>query len=141
LASAILGWIQGGVDKLTESDLKYTPVERVIRALNKWFDNWTVRGAFAIEAVASRSGGLATNTRENQGSIDAEFSEVATPKKWNDLNQRDVDWILALKKNARGRIEAKYVVSNGTAGNFISRLTKGERPWQDAKKLTEGVTK
>lgn len=139
LASAILGWIQGGVDKLTDAELRYTPIERVIRSLNKWFDNWTIRGAVAIEAVASRSGGNATNTKDNSGIIDAETSEIATPKKWNDLTQRDVDWILTKRKNARGAIQARFQVSNGTAGNWLKDLTNGARPWQDAKKLPKTV--
>lgn len=133
LASAILGWIQGGVDKLTESDLKLTPIERIIKALNKWFDNWTIRGAVAFEAVASRSGGSATNTKGNDVIIEGESIEVATPKKWNDLNQRDVDWILAPRKKAREAIMAKFQVSNGTAGNWLKDLANGTRPWQDAK--------
>lgn len=133
LASAILGWIQGGVDKLTDADLKPTVWTRIQRSTVKWFDNYTVRAAFAMEAIASKNGGVATNTNGNDGSIDAEFSEVVTPKKWNDLNQRDVDWILTKRKNARGAIQAKFQVSNGTAGNWLKDLANGTRPWQDAK--------
>lgn len=135
LASAILGWIQGGVDKLTDGDLKLTPYERVIKALNKWFDNWTVRAALAVEATASKNSVNATNTRENYGNNDGDFSEVVTPKKWNDLNQRDVDWILVPRKKAREAIMAKFQVSNGTAGNWLKDLANGARPWQDAKLL------
>ncbi len=133
LASAILGWIQGGVDKLTDADMKPTVWVRIQRSLVKWFDNYTVRAAFAIEAVASRSGGSATDSRGNDGIIDGDSVEVVTPKKWNDLNQRDVDWILTKRKKARGAIEAKYQVSNGTAGNWLKDLANGERPWQNAK--------
>jgi hypothetical protein len=133
LASAILGWIQGGVDRLTDAELKPTILARVQKALLKMFDNYTVRAAIGIEAVASRSGGVASNTRGNDVNNDVDSSEVVTPKKWNDLNQRDVDWILTKRKNARGAIQAKYQVSNGTAGNWLKDLTNGARPWQDAK--------
>jgi len=139
LASAILGWIQGGVDKLTDSDLRYTPIERAIRAMNKGLDGWAGRIAVRIEGVAMTSVGNATNTRDNSGIIDAETSEVATPKKWNDLNQRDIDWILTKRKNARGAIMARFQVSNGTAGNWLKDLTNGSRPWQNDKKLPENV--
>lgn len=133
LASAILGWIQGGVDKLTDTELRYTPIERAIRAVNKWFDGWAVRAAVRVEAVAVASGGNATNTSGNQTIIEGDSVEIATPKKWNDINQRDVDWILTPRKKAREAIMAKYQVSNGTAGNWLKDLADGERPWQDAK--------
>lgn len=141
LASAILGWIQGGVDKLTDSELRYTPIERAIRAMNKGLDGWAGRIAVRIEGVAFTSGGVAQNQNGNSGIIDAETSEVATPKKWNDLNQRDVDWILTKRKNARGAIMARFQVSNGTAGNWLKDLASGLRPWQNDKKLPENVSK
>jgi len=141
LASAILGWIQGGVDKLTDADMKPTVWVRIQRSLVKWFDNWTVRGAVQLEAFASRSGGNATNSKENDVIIDGDSVEVVTPKRWSDLNQRDVDWILTKRKNARGAIQARYQVANGTAGNWLKDLANGDRPWNDAKKLTESVTK
>lgn len=133
LASAVLGWIQGGVDKLTDADLRYTPMERVIRALNKGLDNWVIRVAVRAEAVAVGSGGNAVNTNGNPAIIDGESVEIATPKRWNDLNQRDVDWILSPRKKAREAIMAKYQVSNGTAGNWLKDLADGDRPWQNAK--------
>lgn len=133
LASAILGWIQGGVDRLTDAELKPTIWARIQKAMLKMFDNYTLRAALAIEATASKSGGVASNTRGNDVIIDADSSEFVTPKKWNDLNQRDVDWMLALTKNKRGKIQAKYQVSNGTAGNWLKDLADGVRPWQDAK--------
>lgn len=133
LASAILGWIQGGVDKLTDTDLKYTPIERVIRALNKGLDNWVVKAAVRVEAVAVASGGNATNTSGSGVIVEGESVETVTPKKWNDLNQRDIDWILAPRKKAREAIMARYQVSNGTAGNWLKDLADGDRPWQDAK--------
>jgi len=140
LASAILGWIQGGVDKLTDSDMKPTVWARITRSLVKMFDNYTIRAAVAIEATASRSGGNATNPKDNDGIIDGDSVEIVTPKKWNDLNQRDVDWILTKRKNARGAIQAKYQVSNGTAGNWLKDLANGSRPWQNDKKLTESAS-
>lgn len=141
LASAILGWIQGGVDKLTDSDLRYTPIERAIRALNKGFDGWMGRIAIRVEGVAVSSGGSATNTSGNSSIIDGEIPEVVTPKKWNDLNQKDIEWILTKRKNARGAIMARYQVSNGTAGNWLKDLIDGLRPWQNDKKLPENVAK
>lgn len=133
LASAILGWIQGGVDKLTDAELRYTPIERIIRALNKWFDNWTLKGAFRVEGFADRSGGTAKNTSGNEVNNGGDSDTTVTPKKWNDINQRDVDWILTPRKKAREAIMAKYQVSNGTAGNWLKDLADGQRPWQNAR--------
>ena len=141
LASAILGWIQGGVDKLTDGDLKYSPPERVIRALIKGLDSWVGKIAIRVEGVAYASGGNATNTRENNGVVDADFSEVVTPKRWSDLTQKDVDWILTKRKNARVAIMARYQVSNGTAGNWLKDLANGSRPWQVDKKWPKNVSR
>lgn len=144
LASATLGWIQGGVDKLTESELKLTMSERFAKAVSKIIDGWAVQFVGGFELRANKVSRVDTNTRGSDVIIDGDSVEVVTPKKWNDLNQRDVDWILTSRKKAREAIMSKYQVSNGTAGNWLKDLADGNRPWQDAKvgnKLPENAQK
>jgi len=59
-------------------------------------------------------------------------------KRWNELNRDDIAFISG---NGRKAIEARFHVSNGTAGNFKKRVKQGDRPWQDANLLPETAVK
>ncbi len=131
LASAVLGWIQGGANKVTEGEWAAPTVwTRLFRGIFKIVDSWAGGIAFRIEGVASKKPGIATPTRENNDSVDGQDVIIVTPKRWPELNREDVAWILA---NSRKAIETKYEVSNGTAGNWRKDLKAGIMPWQDAQ--------
>jgi len=130
LASAVLGWIQGGVDKLTDAELKPTVWIRLSRSFFKMFDKFSGGIALAFEARAEGMRSVAMNTRGNQEVVDGVLVGTVTKKRWSALSKEDVAFISG---NNRKAIMAKFAVSDGTAGNWKSWVADGVLPWEDAK--------
>lgn len=135
MASAALGWIQGGVNKVTDAEFgQMTVWQRAGKAMGKAFDSIAIRFAAGFEVVASKVSKSDTPTNVTMPAVDGQIVTSATPKKWKQLNADDVAFILAA---GRGQVARQYGISDGAAGNWKRDLAGGARPWASAKKLPE----
>ena len=136
LASAALGWIQGGANKVTEAEMgTLTFWGRIGKATSKLFDSVAVRLAVGFEAVATKSAGNAPSPSQKSPVVDGVVTPENGKKRWRDLTADDVAFISA---NGRPQIMARYGISDGAAGNWKADIAKGKRPWVTAK-LPENV--
>lgn len=137
LASAVLGWMQGGADKVTDAEFgRITVWMRMGKAVSKIFDSLALQFAFRIEGIGSKLSRLDNDSPQEVTPINAEFTQSATPKRWNDLSREDVVFVQVAGRKA---IQAKYGISNGSAGNWKASVKSGVMPWDDVKKLTENA--
>ncbi len=137
VASATLGMLQGSVTMLKESEMGApTTWSRLGKSFGKIFDTFAIRFAIGFEAVGEKISVTDKKSSQTVEVVDADSEDVVTPKRWPDLSQKDVDFILA---NGRKAIMRRFDTSNGTAGNWKADAKNGVMPWSDAKKLPQNV--
>lgn len=128
LASAVLGWMQGGINKVTDQEFGTITIGmRLQRSFASMFNSISLRAAAAVEVTASRVGGSAEVRPSGMPVVDG----VVTPKKWHELTAEDIAFISA---SNRPSIMARFGTSDGGAGKWIKRVRQGDRPWKDAEK-------
>src|SRR5258706_2488644 len=126
LGVAYLGRLQASVDEAWKG--KLTAWQRITKAVAGLFQNVTGVIAVRIEVAALRLLPDAPPQSTNLTTVDGQVTE----QKWGELSAEDIAYISA---NGRKAIQRQLGVSNGTAGNWKSRIKKGDRPWPSIKEL------